>query len=348
MTRNEKSYPVERRGVILALALSCALSVLACNGVNSPRIAPAVSVDSTAIREVFEGKRTEANVLWWGFDAMDASAMIQAAINSPAKEVRIPCVGLPWYVQPLTLRSDLRLILDSGVTVAAIPGSFLDPTAALLKAYECSSLEIDASNASVQMRKEDYESRPYAPSQWRHCLALLGCTNVYVEGLRLMNSGGDGIYVGRSDSKVECRNITIKHVTCDGNYRNGISVISVRTLRIDSCTLMNTRGIPPQAGIDFEPNYDNESLIDCELTNSSIVSNAYFGIIVSPWNFTSRSQLMSITIANCTVIGNGGGAICFNGPPSPQGNRGYVRLIENHLYGDTTMYNAGDIAILDH
>ena len=46
--------------------------------------------DDAAVREVADGKRTEARADWWGFDEKDATAALQAAIKSAAKRVIVP------------------------------------------------------------------------------------------------------------------------------------------------------------------------------------------------------------------------------------------------------------------
>ena len=64
-----------------------------------------------AISEVRAGIRTEANAVWWGFDPEDATDSLQAAIDSGVSRLIIPNVGQEWVVRPLTLRSNLELIL---------------------------------------------------------------------------------------------------------------------------------------------------------------------------------------------------------------------------------------------
>src|SRR4051812_37583479 len=80
--------------------------------------------DDAAIKELAEGKRTEARAEWWGFDEKDATAAVQAAIDSKAKRVVIANVEAPWNVRPIKLASDQELVLEKGVVLQAVRGEF--------------------------------------------------------------------------------------------------------------------------------------------------------------------------------------------------------------------------------
>ena len=98
-----------------ALMLLCAMS--------PPGLAW-VAPDPQAIEEVAAGKRTVANAAWWGFDPMDSTRYLQAAINSKASTVIIPNMGQDWIVRPIFLRSNLELVFEEGVVVTAKKGDY--------------------------------------------------------------------------------------------------------------------------------------------------------------------------------------------------------------------------------
>ena len=54
------------------------------------------------VREVLDGKRGEARVSWWGFDAKDATEILQSAINSKARKLIIDRQASAWITRPLT------------------------------------------------------------------------------------------------------------------------------------------------------------------------------------------------------------------------------------------------------
>ena len=66
-----------------------------------------------AVNEVLEGKRSEANAAWWGFDEIDATESIQLAIISGAKRVIVPNMTKAWVVRPIKLVSDQEIVLEN-------------------------------------------------------------------------------------------------------------------------------------------------------------------------------------------------------------------------------------------
>ncbi|PDZ34735.1 hypothetical protein COI51_11500 [Bacillus toyonensis] len=53
----------------------------------------------------------------------------------------------------------------------------------------------------------------------------------------------------------------------DSCRRQGISVISAKTLRINDAIIKNIKGIAPMNGIDLEPNFNTEFLQDIVIDN---------------------------------------------------------------------------------
>ena len=49
------------------------------------------------------GELTEAQASWWGFDPDDATASLQAAINSGVPRLIVEDMGAPWVVGPIRL-----------------------------------------------------------------------------------------------------------------------------------------------------------------------------------------------------------------------------------------------------
>lgn len=252
----------------------------------------------------------------WGFDPTNATAALQAAIRSGASRVLVPNMGTPWLVDPIFLESNQELEFEPGVVIAARTGSYIEKDACLFSAIHKSNIVLRGSQTVWRMNRADYTQPPYPPGEWRHILALRGCENIQITGLRLENSGGDGIYIGRGlppDGPVACTDIVIRDVVCDGNYRQGISVISARRLRIEACTLRNTRGTPPQAGIDFEPNLPDEVLEDCVLVNCRFEQNAGFGIMLHLGQFNTHSHPVSIAMEGCRSRNNALGSLYIRG-----------------------------------
>jgi uncharacterized protein (TIGR03067 family) len=282
----------------------------------------------TAVQEVLAGKRKEANAAWWGFDERDTTKALQAAIRSGAKKVTVPNMGKPWVVGPLFLESDQEIVFEKGVVVQALKDSFLGVEDSLFTADGKENITMRGYGAEWVVRKEDYRKAPYTQAQWRHCLTLLSCRNVNVLGLRLTKSGGDGIYVGRNpkkDARPSCEDIHIKDVICDDNYRQGISVISVKKLLIESSTFQKTGGHAPMAGIDFEPNEKDEFLINCEVRNCTFKENAGYGMLFALHNIGKKP--VSIRVEGCTCDQNREGSMWVLAPKA----EGRIELLGNKL-----------------
>lgn len=240
---------------------------------------------------------------WWGFDETEATEALQSAIDSGADKVIVEDMGKPWIVNRIRLASDQELSFEKGCVVLAKRGAFHDRNASLFTARLKKNVTLSGNGATLRMWKADYHTDAYTQAEWRHCLSILSCTNVKVHDLTLADSGGDGIYLGVAKRGVTNQNVHVKNVICDGNNRQGISVISAENLLIEDTVLKNTSGTPPQAGIDFEPNHPGEKVVNCVMRNCVAENNAggAYVLYLRPLNGTSAP--ISVRIENCVSRG---------------------------------------------
>jgi len=277
-----------------------------CSGVGWGATLPR---DEAAIAAVQSGGTPIAFASAWGFDPEDATGSLQEAIDSKARVVIVPFMGAPWVIRPVRLRGDLELVFEAGVLVQAKAGEFLGGGDSLFRATDATNITVRGFGATLRMRKKDYQAAPYPKAEWRMGLAFLGCRDVLVEGLRIESSGGDGIYVGSSQTHRWCENVTLRHCVCHDNHRQGISVISAVHLLIENCILSGTQGTPPEAGLDLEPDSPDERLMDCVIRNCLVSDNAGNGILVWLKPLKASSAPVSIRFENCHVrMGSLGGA----------------------------------------
>lgn len=257
--------------------------------------------DPAALEALAAGRTNLADASWWGVADDDATAALQAAIDSGAPQVRVPFIGRPWVVRPITLRGNLELEFAAGVVVEAKPGEFRGGGDSLFRAVDVTNLTIRGYGATLRMRKRDYQNPPYAPAEWRMGISLSGCRDVRVEGLRIESTGGDGLYVGSSARHRWCENVVLRDCVCHDNHRQGLSVISAVNLRVEGCTFSATSGTPPAAGIDLEPDEADERLVNCVLRDCRVLDNSGNGILVWLKPLTARSEPVSIRFENCHV-----------------------------------------------
>ena len=241
----------------------------------------------------------------WGFDDQNATFAIQSAINSGAPTVVIPYVGRPYYVDPITLTSNQTVILEKGVVIVARKGSFRGGGDCLFSAENQKEIAIIGYGAVIEMRKDDYQKKPYEKAEWRHAISIRGCSDVSIEGLTIRSSGGDGIYIGRGKGKnTYCENLQVKNVILEDHHRQGISVISARNLLVENVQIYNTSGTSPRSGIDFEPNRRDEILDNCIVRECRIAGNRGPGILFSLQSLKPESHPVSIIVEDCSIYRN--------------------------------------------
>ena len=260
---------------------------------------PLHATNFQAITEVDQGSRTTASAAWWGFNTEDTTEILQAALDSKAKTVIIPYMGIPWIVRPLRLHGDQEIIFEPGVLVLAKKGEFKGKGDSLFTASDAENLTLRGYGAVLRMRKKDYQNAPYDKAEWRMGIAIHGGKNVLIEGMRIESSGGDGIYFDPGTKRKWSEDCTVRNVTCYDNHRQGISVISARNLLIEGCSLSGTSGTAPESGIDLEPDTPDNVLENCIIRNCLFENNAGNAAAVYLKPLTTESKPVSITFENC-------------------------------------------------
>lgn len=246
----------------------------------------------------------DASTYGGGWNPTDATNALQAAIDS-GKNVYIPKMASDWIIKPVTLsNSNQNILFESGVVVSAKKGEFLGLHDSLFTASGVSHVTISGYGATLKMNKADYTKPPYPTAQWRMGIQVLSVSHFHIEGLTIRDTGGDGIYLGDLADTYNS-DVTIKDVRLDNNYRNGISVISVNGLVIDNAVVTNTDGTLPRSGIDMEPNYGNQKLLNIIIKNSIFNTNGRNGLMISPENMNNPAADISVQIDNVTAYGNG-------------------------------------------
>lgn len=251
------------------------------------------------VAQVERGELKEARASWWGFDKEDATRALQAAIDSRVPRLIVDHTGAPWVTDRLTCVSDQEIVFEPGVEVLAKKGAFTGKGDALFSLVGVTNVTLRGPGATLRMRRADYDAPPYAKAEWRHVLNIKSSAKIQVLGLTLAESGGDGIYLGCLRPEWPNRDIMIRDVVCDRNYRQGISVISAEDLLIENTVMRDTAGTPPAAGIDFEPNAAGERLVNCVMRNCVTTNNQGSGYDFYLPNLTKASEPVSIRIENC-------------------------------------------------
>ncbi len=314
---------------LLLLIVPASLLVYQNNCVGKPMIDEAVSEflkdpsiyapNPEAVSQTNKGNRNIASAAWWGFNPKNSTSILQKAIDSGVAVLVVPKMKSDWIVDPIFLRSDLKIVFADGVVIMARKESFRGVADCLFTMRGCKNVHLSGYGATFQMHRTDYTSEVYQikRSEWRHTLAIFGCDNVTVQGLTFQESGGDGIYIGsgkwrragypkiKKGASLYSSNIQIRDVVCNKSYRQGISIISVDNLLIENTVLRNSDGVNPQAGIDFEPNNPTARLANILIKNSLIENNSGAGILFDTRHLKKNySAPVSIVFDGVTVKNN--------------------------------------------
>lgn len=182
---------------------------------------------------------------------------------------------------------------------------------------------------------------------------IQGSTGVTVEGLEIVNTGGDGVYLGTTARQTYCKDVVLRNLICRNNLRQGISVVSAENLLIDNCLLEGTSGTEPAAGLDLEPNKPHERLVNCLIRNSVFRNNAGAGMMIylSPLRSASETVIpVSIRVENCLSAGNQGDGF-FIGALVDGGPKGLIEFdrctTEQNWYSAVSVYGkSADAALI--
>jgi Bacterial Ig domain len=264
-----------------------------------------------------QAQAATVNAADYGYDPTDATAALQAAIDSGASRVIVPRMNTDWIIRPVFLRaSNQEIVFAPGVVVLAKAGAFQAENDCLFSLTGRSHVKLTGYGATLRMRKADYQNPAlYSPSEHRHALqieALVGqpVDDISIQGLRLESSGGDGLYIGGisgypSNDPVQPKNVVIRDVICTNNHRQGISITGAENLEILDSHLETTDGTAPKSGIDWEPDWDR--ILHVKMINCVMYNNAVNGLLVDLHRPAWRGpNEVTLSFSHCHSEGSSG------------------------------------------
>lgn len=270
------------------------------------------NADTAKIAQVTSGQAKTAYASWWGFDSTDSTQNLQNAINSRVPVLIIDKIGSDWIVgKTLRLVSNQKIILNDGVVIQAKKGEFHGKNDALFGGSNLQNVTIEGSGkgtGKLRMQRADYDNSDlYTHSEWRHGISLRDCSNITLRNFSITETGGDGLYLGASHEGYNDK-VLVENMDFDNNYRQGISIISAQNFTVRNCRFTNTKGTPPEDGIDFEPNHAGQRLINCVVDKSTFINNAGGGVGLYTVKMDKTTRPISIAVTDCQFQGNSYGA----------------------------------------
>jgi hypothetical protein len=246
----------------------------------------------------------------------DDTAVMQQAINSTAargQQLEIPAAT--YNVRPLFIPGGANILVDAGATVQATSGYGTQDRLITIDSVSNVTIAGTIGASTFQMRKSEYTS-----GEFRHCLMIYGASNVQVSGIACNNSGGDGLNISGPNS-----NITITDSTFDNNRRQGFTLIAGNGIFIRRCHFTNTNGTSPQDGIDIEPNFATDGLVNIHIEDSYSDGNAGNGVAIDTRNLNGSSAPVSVTFLRHHTDGNAlNGYYATNEITNGNGGRGTI------------------------
>ena len=273
-------------------------------------LAASIGISVISLIAVIKTATADVVVKW---QEGDNSANIQKAINSGDDTIIIPNVGKPWIISDriLAQQSNQKIVFEPGVVLLAQKGSFKKVHTSMMMVH-ANNVTISGYGATFQMQRDDYlNPELYERSEFRHALVVRGSNNFVVEGLTLKDAGGDGLFVSHG-KKTEGKNSIpertfssgiIRDIVTDNNYRLGLSIMSAKDLTVENSTFKNTSGTRPASGVDIEPDYGWQKLVNIQFNNNKFIDNARNGVQIALGKYRGEDTTdVSIAFDGCEII----------------------------------------------
>ncbi|MDB5126761.1 right-handed parallel beta-helix repeat-containing protein [Mucilaginibacter sp.] len=202
----------------------------------------------------------------------DYTTYLQDAIN---KNSNLVFPAFPIMV------NDRGLTIGSNKTITFMTGSqlLLKPTASgnysILRISNAGNITLN----NPVLVGERYNHIGDNGGEWGQGIGLYGAYNVTINGPRVSNCWGDGIYLAAKD-RITNKNIKIYNAYCKNNRRNGISVTCVDGLLLEAPYAGYSDGTPPSAGIDFEAETFTDELKNVVINSPKTEYNTGAGILI--------------------------------------------------------------------
>jgi Ca2+-binding RTX toxin-like protein len=310
----------------------------------------------------------------YGFNSTDATAALQAAIDSGADKIIVrnqgtPSTPIPWLISStIQLKSNQEIRFEQDVVVKAKSGSFLSNTNPLFEALGVNNIKligegVGVRQATLGMNKNEFS---VTNNSYGHIIGIRGTDNYTISGLTLTGAGGDGIIIDAysygqpipTPNKLNySANGLIDNVTAINNRRNGLSIISAQNLLVTNSKFINTSGENPANGIDVEPDFSYNRLSNIIIKNVDLSDNQGHGLGLIVSALDNNSTPISINIDGATIDRNGATGIkigAYDAPNYPNSNNpnstpnGAINISNVTIAGTkgiTSFYNDPNAAI---
>ena len=235
-----------------------------------------------------------------GDGVSDDTAAIQKALNQVAGTGGTVLVPTGTYMinaiasssRGLLITSNMTLSLASDATLKALPNA--SANYALIQVESASDVNIIGG-----IIEGERSAHTGIGGEWGMGIQINHSQRVVIQGVCAKECWGDGFYLTGAS-----QDVTLCNVTADHNRRQGMSIVWASGIVVKNSTFKNTVGTLPEAGIDIEPN-PQENVSNVSITGCLFTNNAGDGIATgAPLSFTN-AYVTNVIIDGNSVIGNG-------------------------------------------
>lgn len=241
---------------------------------------------------------------WFGAKAdgvSDDTLALQTTLNLIAGGRALVARGVaPYKTGPLVVNSDSVIEMEQGTIIEANPG--LPEEARLINISDVSNVYVSGNGAVVRLLRAEYLA-----GEQRHGVDIVGSNNVTIDDLTVLDSGGDGFYVGPSRTpggQAYSEGVSLFNCVADNNLRQGLSIVSGENIVVEGCVFMHSNGTDPQSGVDLEPDSNLERLVNISLINCRFVGNAVSGLVIALTALDQETLPHGIRVVGCHAQGN--------------------------------------------
>jgi hypothetical protein len=247
------------------------LALLLCGCVESQIPAAPEVFPSQGQFLPFETTETVDALAFGMAPAVDSTEPLRRAMGQGGRTVHVPAGE--FLVGPLAIPSNTVLVLAPGAMLrdTGVAGS----SERHLQIQAVHNVRIVAHGARLLAERRDYTT-----GEQRHGVFIFDASNVSIEGLESSAHGGDGFYVGGAS-----QNVTLTGVLADNNRRQGLSITNGTDVYVFDSEFNNTRGTPPEAGIDVEPDGPSDLIRGIVLVRIRTHGNGGAGIAIYLGNY---------------------------------------------------------------
>lgn len=247
-------------------------------------------------------------------EADDTKAFNRAIqnLNENCDTVYVPAGT--YYINAETsikLKSNMKLVLSEDAVLQALGNS--NSHSDVIYVRDASNVTISGGN----IRGERYQHKG-SSGEWGMGIGIYDSTHVLVDGVRISNCWGDGVYIGSKhdqDLNAGSSTISITNSHLFNNRRNNLSIVCADYVTVNGCAFEYANGTAPEYGIDIETNNSKNPCEHITISNSTFTGNnqAALGIVTAADDIRIVGCILNgrfinyagtnVTLSNTTING---------------------------------------------